>query len=113
VIKVKLPNRVLGITFSHPYREKVELPLFYDRSTVCQIFELHDDGPVEDALLLGTGEARCSYKDNFCKEAGRKIALTRALRTEDGTHYLNNEARTIVWETYLDRPRPKSVKKVK
>jgi len=39
----------------------------------------------------------CSPKDNFCKETGRKISLTRAIA------HLPKEERTQIWKDYFNR----------
>jgi hypothetical protein len=49
-----------------------------------------------------TAFALCSVKDNFNKEKGRKIALSRALQ-ESG---LGREDRELVWYRYFSREMP-------
>ena len=48
---------------------------------------------------IGAGTAFCVEGDQFVKEVGRRIALTRALASSP----LNKEDRRIVWTTYFDR----------
>lgn len=59
---------------------------------------------------LAEGAALVSVKDNYCKEKGRSIALGRALKQLFPTrHDLQSEFR----RQYDNRPRPKTVPKVK
>ena len=52
----------------------------------------------EDALkVISTGTAQCSKRDNFQKEAGRKIALARAIKD------FSQEERTEIWKKYFSR----------
>uniref|UniRef100_A0A6M3IK71 Uncharacterized protein n=1 Tax=viral metagenome TaxID=1070528 RepID=A0A6M3IK71_9ZZZZ len=46
---------------------------------------------------VGHGIANCSVGDAFCKETGRKLALTRALRD------LPKPVRKAIWEAYFQR----------
>ena len=59
--------------------------------TICDITEKGTK------KVLFSGISLCSIKDNFCKETGRKIALTRAIRK------LPREVRQLVWAEYLSR----------
>ena len=48
-------------------------------------------------FLMGfSGSASCSKKDNFSRDKGRKVSLTRAL----GDAPLTKEQRKEVWEAY-------------
>lgn len=67
----------------------------YSGKTICVI----EDGTLGVDTVHGTGIAFCSEKDNYEKERGRKIALTRALRDMGA----NKGLRTKVWESYLER----------
>jgi len=51
----------------------------------------------EDNSIVTVGNASCAINDCFCKETGRKIALTRAVST------LPKSERKKVWEAYLNR----------
>lgn len=46
------------------------------------------------------GTATCSKEDNFCRNTGRKISMTKAL---DRTA-LTKKQRTNVWNAYRDMP---------
>ena len=58
-----------------------------ERATTCIIFNEAGDE-------VSSGTANVHPKDNFCKEKGRQIALTRAMATWDKSY------RTQVWEEY-------------
>lgn len=66
------------------------------RYTHCELFILSDDRLTLAKLARGT--ARCSPRDNFCKETGRKVALADALKKSD----LKKADREIVWKWYKD-----------
>lgn len=55
--------------------------------TVCEV-------KIDEDRYLGT--SKCSLNDNFCKDCGRKISLSRAL---DKTT-LSKEKRFKIWEEY-------------
>lgn len=77
---------------------------FIYKETEFRLHFRHDNG-VTTAYLrtpvasndLASAQARCSTKDKFVKETGRKIALTRMLAP------LSKEFRTAVWTCYLNR----------
>ncbi len=113
MIEIKLPTRLIGLGFRHP---STLIPLSDEaihkngpthrklRSTVCQVYELfHTDTHIKPiATLLAEGEAVCgliTISEQFNKEKGRKIALTRALKKTDLTKY----ERSIVWDMYRGR----------
>lgn len=54
---------------------------------------------VNQAGQTAIGIARCSKKDNFCKEVGRKLALKRAISQLT----LTKEERTKLWKDYQNR----------
>ena len=58
-----------------------------ERVTICIVFN-------EAGEEVTSGTANVHPKDNFCKEKGRQIALTRAMATWDKPY------RTQVWEEY-------------
>lgn len=111
MIEVKLPALTIGLGFRHPATivplEKVkdDGPTHRKiRSTICQVYELiHTDTSIKPfAILLGEGEAVCgkfSPSEQFNKERGRKLALTKALAR---TALTKNE-RAAVWEGYRNR----------
>lgn len=62
-------------------------------STTCIIID-------EDGYILAVGEAKCSESDQFCRETGRKVSLTRALEDRE---LFPLEARRAIWTQYLHR----------
>ena len=59
--------------------------------TICDITEKGTK------KVLFSGISLCSSRDNFCKETGRKIALTRAISR------LPREVRQLIWAEYFSR----------
>ena len=53
----------------------------------------------EDAVIIGIGVSYCTINDVFCKETGRKIALTRAIAES----FIPKTERKKIWEVYLNR----------
>lgn len=131
MIRVQLPNRLLGIGFEHksvvetggpseaytlllgrPVLDTIDV-----RQTHCTLYELTPDETKHGKYLaaaLAQGVARCSPLDNFKKEVGRKTALTRALKvlfpgpkdnpelTAEAIQY-NKSMRDEVWKGYHSR----------
>ena len=64
------------------------------RETICLIDLVGED------KTFAAGSAVCSASDQFCKETGRKIALTRALFSAAEN---NKGFRTAAWEAYRTR----------
>jgi hypothetical protein len=60
-------------------------------SCTCNIYSVDD---VCQAYLIAFGTAYCAPTDNFSYPAGRKIALTKALKGFD------REIRKAFWESY-------------
>ena len=103
MITVILPNRRLGIEFSHrmtlynpsfPPFEPVKV-----KGTQCEIYALDING-LKMIPKIARGEAMCQENDQFCKAIGRKIALTHAL--EDYVEFSKYE-RGKIWEAYWNR----------
>lgn len=67
------------------------------RTTQCIVLRRQSG---DTPTLLYSGLAVCSKRDNFNKETGRKLALTRAIER------LSREERAAIWSTYLDRQNP-------
>lgn len=67
-------GRNFKISFAHSHEG--------GHTTTAQVFEVLSGGKGEEIVLhLGEGSAYCHPSDNFNKEAGRKIALERALQS--------------------------------
>jgi hypothetical protein len=71
-----------GTPYPHPY------------STACFI---HPSG--DDERVVGVGYSYCHEQDQFVKEVGRKIALTRALEDMGA----DQPTRTLFWKAYFGR----------
>lgn len=59
------------------------------RETFCFLYR--------DWALISSGMATCAPSDNFCKSTGRRIAMTRALKS------FPREERRAIWTTYLNQ----------
>jgi hypothetical protein len=100
----KLGNYTYKVTFAHikPRPKQGQ----YKMVTMCNVWKYNpipygesiEGTDSKDWLNLNYGMAKCGLKDNFCKETGRKIALTRALRYFD-----DKEIRTAIWNAYFVR----------
>ncbi len=55
--------------------------------------------PRQEGAVIAEGRAACSHLDNFSKEAGRKLALTRALENAGW----DKATRAQFWLAYLNR----------
>ncbi len=76
-VRGKLP---IGVALGLPYRGM----------TICYI-------SVSDMAEDQLAPAFCSMADNFSKEIGRKVSLTKALE------YFDKPTRTAIWKAYLGR----------
>lgn len=88
MLAVTVNDRQFGLAFSHTkyqaipkslsrsQRKKLAKP----RVTECRILEITTDGGLFTRFEVAKGLAPCSLQDNFCKETGRLVALTKALR---------------------------------
>lgn len=59
------------------YSEAQRLGLYSNELTACggdTLVEIFRNGH-----LIGKGEAKCSWKDNFCRKTGMMLAIERAL----------------------------------
>lgn len=59
---------------------------------------------------ISEGWAACDRQDKFCKETGRKMSLTRAIKNYEMPHWdlpisdsLTKAERTQIWQAYFDR----------
>jgi len=109
MIRVQLPDKVIGISFAYlskveagdpnkslsEYLSKTVLDMFEVRYTNCELFLLDNEAP----MALVKGEARCSRQDNFNKAVGRKVALAKALKEIN----LPKQERKLIWEAYHSR----------
>lgn len=100
MLKAKLSDgRIFGITFAHPtLQTEIGAHILKVRVTRCDLFEIFT-GPLARERPIASEIAKCSPRDNFEKERGRKIALTRAIEAAK----LPKKDRSILWEAYLYR----------
>ena len=78
------------------------------RCSECYICELTDPYDKRQRTVVSQGVAMCNKEDQFVRDRGRKLALTRALARifphvdgADGAIY--KEVRRMFWLTYLSR----------
>ena len=105
MIKVDLPSRLVGVSFSHPTVKKVVpttrmsmSPEVTRRTTHCEVWELSADNSAKPKLIAHS-IVTTHYLDTFKRGIGRKVALTRALKFTNLTKF----ERMLVWETYHNR----------
>ena len=79
-MKIKIDGRDYSFKFQHNTTGK-------ERGTVCRVFN-----EAGDQVIYGVSNVH--PKDNFCKEKGRKIALSRAIASWDKNY------REQVWNEY-------------
>lgn len=92
---VTLPgNESLRVFFDYKRRG---LSKKLNGKTICKLL----DGKVQppDEITYAVGTAVCFKPDNFNKGMGRRIALTKALKSAN----LDKPARTAVWQAYFER----------
>jgi len=113
MIKVTLPDRTLALIFTH---QRKIIPIvkgfrmdgpthFFEKLTKCEVLQLLEKP--NTSLILATGIAKCDKRDNFCKDTGRKLALTHALWQQNGAgkrvSQFSKFEREAIWEAYHDR----------
>lgn len=124
MIKIQLPTRLVAIGFSHPVQNEALAPqkgsliaeVIKVRYSHCFIVELVDPKDESKYKFISEGVARCSPKDLFEKEKGRRVALTDALlevKLLNGSKGkrtllkaktdLNKEERKLIWDGYFNR----------
>ena len=79
-MKINIDGRDYSFNFQHNTTGK-------ERGTVCRVFN-------EAGNQIAYGVSNVHPKDNFCKEKGRKIALSRAIKSWDKVY------REQVWSEY-------------
>ena len=98
-MKVQLGTKTYIIRWHHK-RDAV------DNRTECIVSEVQPDNTTKD---IASGEAFCNAVDNYDKNTGRKISLTRALTLKvpqvsnpaaDWVPLFSHEDRATVWSTY-------------
>lgn len=112
MIRFTLNSDTYGLGFKHTSKKEAvpvkESPVFLEtfnvRYTTCTIYRIGADGkPVGNAVA--SHSARCSPLDNFVKEVGRKVALTRTLDrwTAKLDPVLGRTLRAAAWAGYFER----------
>ena len=79
-MKINIDGRGYSFKFQH-HTSGIE------RGTVCRVYN-------EEGVQVTQGVANVHPHDNYCKEKGRKIALSRAISDWDKPY------RTQVWDEY-------------
>jgi hypothetical protein len=64
-----------------------------ERVTECEIYRYNGD----QKITTVKEQSYCSPRDQYCKETGRKLSLTRALKT------FTASTRKLFWEAYFNR----------
>ena len=108
MLRVELPDKTIGIQFRHRFGESILNGIkSKSRMTHCGIYDISGLKPEDKPVKISSGMARCSDKDQFNREVGRKISLTRALL--EGDHFLSQKTfeakvlREFVWLAYRGR----------
>ena len=91
-MRIKIDGRDYSFKFQHNTgnskgKLEKEEDSQVERGTVCRVFN-----EVGDQVTYGVSNVH--PKDNFCKEKGRKIALSRAIKSWDKAY------REQVWNEY-------------
>ena len=89
-MKINIDGRDYSFKFQHNTgntTSKKETSSQIERGTVCRVFNEAGD-------QVTYGVSNVHPKDNFCKEKGRKIALSRAITSWDKSY------REQVWNEY-------------
>jgi hypothetical protein len=79
-MKIDTYNGMYNIQFSYNNELKISAATVY-----------------RDMDFVNAGTAKCSEDDRYCKEKGRKLALSRALEVVD------REDRTAIWNHYATK----------
>lgn len=106
-MKVTVNDQTYGVRWKHtlPENER-DFPKAFRKSgspihpfrggTKCSIFLLTPNRQ----MLVSQGESRVYHTDQFNKDTGRKISMTRAL---DNLSIFNRSTRRKFWEAYFSR----------
>ena len=85
MIKTEIDKKEVEIKFRYKVHNGISLRTGF---TICKLYL--------NGKYMGFGWASCSDKDQFNKNTGRKVALSRALRSFD------REFRKKVWRAYFN-----------
>lgn len=93
-MKVIVDNTELRVGFKHEeFRDADGSPSWIHHRTTCTVWETVQD---QEPQIIARGSADCCGLDNFKKETGRKIALSRAIAQLD----LPKAERAEIWQQY-------------
>jgi len=100
-MRVIVDNTELRVGFKHEELREPDGSLSWiHHKTTCTIWEITDPQKgIGDQEVIARGEAECCALDNFNKETGRKIALSRAIEQLA----LPKEERREIWTQYHGR----------
>lgn len=103
-------GRKYQIGFSHdaPIRDEKGNQVKCTRCTECYITELIELDDRRARQIVSQGLAMCNKQDQFNRDRGRKLALTRALakifpHIEGTEGDMFREVRRMFWHVYLNR----------
>lgn len=83
MIRLSLNGEELALTFKHNRYDKPQFVGLTSRPvqavTYAWIYGLDGEGKMNRGDARAAGIALCSIEDNFCKESGRRVALSKAV----------------------------------
>ena len=92
MIRFRNRHGEFALSFSHQRTEK-------NTFTSAKVLRLVDDGYVP----MSSGTATCHERDQFNREVGRKMSLTRALRTLARSQDWTSDDKRAAWHAYFGR----------
>lgn len=90
MIQIDISGKPAKLWFKHERKPLINYGLTPVLCTECAICGEDPDKP------LALGRAICAKGDNFCKNTGRKIALSRAIKDYD------KPTRKKIWDAYFE-----------
>lgn len=93
-MKVQLNGAMYRVWWWHNQYDHPRTAPPHSAVTMCGIETGDRTAAPTTCIQVGFGAARCSVKDKFSKQAGRKIALARALKA------FNKSERAAFWRKY-------------
>lgn len=102
MIQATVNGHTISLGFRHTPLPQEDLPKVRWKELTSCVLLLEPERDGEGRRILGTGVAKCSQKDVFDKERGRKLALTRALAVAF-PYEVGKPLRTAIWAAYHGR----------
>lgn len=104
MIFAKVDGKTVGLQFRHA-RVKTIINGVESMAYVthCGVYHVPPDDETGPPTKICYGVSKCSPQDQFNRETGRKIALTRALLQGVHEFALSKEKREVIWKAYFDR----------